>query len=261
MPEKRLQYYYQQASYTEEELDAELLEAMRPEFKKTEGYKEDDMLYFDTNEHLTGPRGTLIHQEGETSLTEAAQSLSLVAENETGRAEASVSEFLGQYSPQRLRTEFFNEYHDFNVEAEEQKPFFQERIYHFLGGTETKVPPTWKLFVDPNSVEETFKNNWRVFLRSLKNDLKKYGVFLYDVPPSLQEVLIDKKYNCGPGNFRVSREKGKWIEFATAVLDMDFDGMYAKYEVPKATNKNNWTKGKIEQAKKEYSKRLEIKGK
>lgn len=74
MLEKRLQYYYQQASYTEEELDAELLEEMRPEFKKREGYDKDDMLYFDNKGHLTGPSGTLIHKEGETSLTEAAQS-------------------------------------------------------------------------------------------------------------------------------------------------------------------------------------------
>ena len=261
MPEKRLQYYYQQASYTEEELDAELLEEMRLEFKKTEGYDKDDMLYFDTEGHLTGPKGTLIHQEGKPSLTEAAQSLSLVAENETGRAETLVFEFLNQYPPQRLRTEFFNEYHSFNVKAEKQKPFFQERIYQFFGGTEKAPPSSWELFVDPNSVEETFENNWRVFLRSLKNDLKKQGTSLYNVPPSLQEVLIDKKYNCGPGNFRVSRKKGKWIEFATAVLDMDFDRMYAKYEMPKASDRNAWTKGKIDKAKDEYLKRLEINGK
>ena len=74
-------------------------------------------------------------------------------------------------------------------------------------------------------------------------------------------MLIDKKYNCGPGNFRVSRKKGKWIEFATAVLDMDFDRMYAKYEMPKASDRNAWTKGKIDKAKDEYLKRLEINGK
>jgi len=273
MPEKRLQYYYQQASYTEEELDAELLEAMRPEFKKREGYDKDDMLYFDTKGHLTGPSGTLIHKEGETSLTEAAQSLSLVVENETGRAETSVSEFLGQeppgklrieflkrYSPEAVKAEMSNEPHKgFNVKAEAQKPFFQERIYQFFGGTEKAPPSTWKLFVDSNSVEETFKNNWRVFLRSLKNDLKELGLFLYDFPPSLQKVLIDKKYNCGPGNFRVSRKKGKWIEFATAVLDMDFDRMLKEVSSGDTPDRNVEISNDIMKAKQEYL--LKIKGK
>ena len=171
----------------------------------------------------------LIQEEGKPFLTEAAQSLTLVVENETGRAEISVSEFLGQKPPEKLRIEFLKRYSPkavkaemsnephkgFNVKAEEQKPRFVGTVHSYV----KRLMETNGLTLRPTGEEDEY---WKTELplQAAKLVAEQFDRIIID---EAQDVLNCAYLKLFDAALKKGIQRGKWSMYG----DFSMQAIYA----------------------------------
>lgn len=114
----------------------------------------------------------------------------------------------------------------------------------------SKYKEKWSIRIDNEEADRLMREHMSDDIDDLRKICERLGKDFDALPPSLQDVMLDMRYNMG-NNFN----EDKWEDLFDALIINDYEGaakeVHRKYPISK--ERNDWARTKTEQAGKEKS--------